>query len=38
MVWMGRGKESTLPDGLEKVIAKGMATASNKPETSRTAK
>jgi hypothetical protein len=35
---MGRGEEPTPAEGLESVITKGMATASNKPETKRTAK
>jgi len=35
---MFSGKESTPAEGLEGVIAKGMAAASNIPETSRTAK
>ena len=38
IVWMFSGEESTSADGLESVIAKGMAAASNIPETSRTAK
>jgi len=35
---MGRGEEPTSTEGLEKVIAKGIAAASNIPEISRTAK